>query len=294
MTTATATKTDIYATITDRIIADLEKGELTWRKPWSSEHLAGNVSAPLRFNDVPYSGVNILVLWATAAEKGFTSPYWMTYKQAADMKASVRQGEKATKVVYADKMIKEDTDDDGNTQVRRIPFLKLYAVFNASQIEGLPPAYYNRPEPKVVNPHQRDERVDQFFATTKAEIVMGPEAAYYPMRDRIEMPPFEAFHSAGDFYATQAHELIHWTGHPSRLNRNLMSKFGSPEYAREELVAELGACFLAADLGFPPKPLEVSAAYIRNWLQALKNDKRLIFSAAGQAQRAVEHVRVAC
>jgi len=174
-----------------------------------------------------------------------------------------------------------------------IPFLKQYAVFNAEQIEGLPAAFYKHPEPPAdINPEQRIEALETFFRETKAEIVTGKEAAYFLDRDRIEMPPFECFDSAVDYYATLSHELTHWVGHPSRLNREFNSKAGNKEgYAKEELVAELGACFLAADLGFEPTLREDHAAYIQNWLKVLKGDKQFIFRAAAHAQRAVEYVK---
>lgn len=291
MTRETTDKTDIYSRITNKIIADLERGELTWRKPWSAEHLAGNVTRPLRWNDVPYTGVNTLVLWATAAEKGYAHPHWMTFKQACDMKANVRKGEKGTQVVYADKLTKEETGDDGETKTSRIPFLKCYTVFNVAQIEGLPEAFYHLPEPKAGNPETRNAELEQFFAQTKADIYTGTQASYSQMADRIQMPPFESFTSAADYYSVLAHELTHWTKHPKRLDRDFGRKrFGDEGYAKEELVAELGSCFLAADLALEPMPQEHHAAYIQSWLSVLQNDKRFIFSAASHAQRATEHV----
>lgn len=280
---------DIYASITNKIIADLEKGELTWRKPWSGEHLAGNVMRPLRHNDVPYTGINTIMLWSVAAEKAYTSPYWMTFKQARGMKAHVKKDEKGTQVVFADKLLKKENDAEGKEVTTTIPYLKVYTVFNASQIEGLPPAYYEKPEPKIINPQHRDEQLERFFANTKAKIITGTEASYSVHMDRIEMPPFECFVDAQKYYATLAHEMTHWTRHSSRLNRDFGRKrWGDEGYAKEELCAELGACFLGADLGFAPKEHEGHAAYIQSWLSVLKNDKRFIFSAAAYAQKAVE------
>lgn len=283
---------DLYEQVTNKIIADLEKGELTWRKPWSDENLNGNVMRPLRSCDIPYTGINTLLLWIVAEEKGYRSPYWMTFKQALDMKAHVRKGEKSATVVYADTMVKEETDPDGVANLHKIPFLKKYAVFNADQIDGLPEAFYKRPEPpENINPEQRIEALEKFFRQTKAEITTGARAVYYPTPDRIEMPPFECFDDAASYYGTLAHELTHWTGHPKRLSREFNSKTDNKEgYAKEELVAELGACFLAADLGFEPVTREEHAAYIQHWLKVLHNDKRFIFHAAALAQRAVEYV----
>lgn len=284
-------KTDIYETITQKIIDDLEKGELTWRKPWNSEGLGGNVHRPLRWNNIPYTGINTIMLWATAAEKGFLSPYWMTFKQAIDLKAHVRKGETGTHVVYADKIVREEKKDDGSTDRQQIPFLKLYTVFNASQIEGLPDTFIKQPEIVNINPETRIEEYDRFFTNTKANIFTGSMAAYIPSTDRIEMPPFERFESASTYYATLAHELTHWTCHPNRLARDFNAKrYGDAGYAKEELVAELGACFLGADLGFQPVTPEDHSAYIQAWLGVLKNDKRFIFHAASHAQKAVEYV----
>lgn len=292
MTHDTTTQSDIYARITNKIIADLEQGQLTWRKPWNAEHLAGNVTRPLRWNDEPYTGINILVLWATAAEKGYALPHWMTFKQASDMKANVRKGEKGAQVVYANKLTKEEEGQDGETKTSRIPFLKCYTVFNVDQIEGLPEAFYKLPEPKTTNPETRNAELEQFFEQTKADIYTGHQASYSMVTDRIQMPPFESFETATGYYATLAHELTHWTKHPKRLDRDFGRKrFGDEGYAKEELVAELGACFLAADLGFEPVPEERHAAYIQNWLEVLQNDKRFVFSAASHAQKAIEHVK---
>ncbi len=292
MTETTAKpKTDIYETITNKIINDLEKGQLTWRKPWSSEHMAHNVMRPMRWNDQPYTGVNILVLWSTAAERGYQSPYWMTFRQALAMKANIRKGEKATQVVYADKFSKEETDESGDTKTRTIPFLKSYYVFNASQIEGLSDSFYNLPEKKESNPLQKLSAIETFIDNTKAEIITGTQACYNETRNRIEMPPFESFESVFGYYATLAHELTHWSKHPTRLDRDFeRKKWGDEGYAKEELVAELGSCFLGADLDFEPRLQENHAAYIQNWLQVLKNDKRFIFSAASHAQKAVEYL----
>ncbi len=285
------TQNDLYARVTGKIITDLEQGNLTWRKPWHADHLAGQVMRPLRWNDIPYQGVNTLLLWGTAAEQGYSSPYWMTYKQATDLKAQVRKGEKSTQIVYADKFMVEDKNAKGETVLNQIPFLKPYAVFNADQIDGLSDGFYKRPEPAIVDTKSRNAQLETFFAQTKADIYTGQKASYSITTDRVQMPPFESFASVEDYYAILAHEITHWTRHPTRLDRDLGRKvYGDAGYAKEELVAELGACFLAADLGFEPMPEAKHAAYIQSWLQALQNDKRLIFSAASHAQKAVEYL----
>lgn len=284
-------KSDIYQRVTAKLLADLEKGQLTWRKPWNSEHLAERVRRPLRWNQVPYSGINTLVLWATAADKGYQSPYWMTFHQALELKANVRKGEKGEQVVYADKMVREEQTPEGETDLRQIPFLKTYTVFNADQIEGLPASYYPVAETQTTPVMERDAKLETFFSQTKAEIVRGKSAAYYSQSDRIEMPPLDSFETIQDYYAVLSHELCHWTKHPTRLNRDLGRKrYGDEGYAKEELVAELGACFLGADLGFEPMPELQHAAYLQSWLEVLQNDKRFIFTAASHAQKAVEYL----
>lgn len=283
-------KKDIYQTITNRIIADLEKGVRPWMKPWSVENASGRISLPLRANGVPYRGINILMLWSQAIERGYSSPHWMTFKQAKELGAFVKKGEQAAHVVYASTLSRTETDEHtGEESERNIPFLKSYAVFNAEQVEGLPERFTQQPE-KTLEPVQRIERVEAFIRSTGAEVRHGGGKAYYHVvDDRVQMPLFETFDAPESYYATLAHELTHWTRHKSRLNREFGRKrWGDEGYATEELVAELGSAFLGADLELTPEVREDHAAYIANWLTVLKNDKRAIFTAAGHAQRAAD------
>ena len=280
---------DVYTRVTDRIIADLEKGTRTWMKPWSGEHAAGRISRPLRHCGTPYRGMNILLLWAEAMEKGYAAPNWMTFKQALEFDAHVRKGEHGSLVVYANKITKTETNDKGEDTEREIPFLKGYTVFNVEQIEGLPERFYAKPE----NPlplSERLESADHFLTATGATIQHGGNRAFYaPGRDLVQMPPFEAFRDKESYYATALHELTHWTSAKNRLDRSFDAKrFGDHGYAREELVAELGAAFLCADLGITPEIRDDHAAYLGHWLNVLKEDKRAIFSAAAHAQRAAD------
>lgn len=286
-----ADRQDIYTRVTDRIISDLEKGVRSWTKPWDAEHLAEKITRPLRHNGLPYAGVNILMLWAASMDHGFNSSIWMTYKQAEELKAHVRRGEKGSLVVYASKLTKTEQDDNGNDVERNIPFLKGYTVFNVEQIEDLPDHYYAKPTPEF-NPVERIENAENFFATTGADVRYGGNRAYYSQDgDYIKLPPIEAFRDAESFYATLAHESTHWTKHPERLERDFgRKKWGDEGYAREELVAEIGSAFLCADLEITPEVREDHAAYIESWLQVLKNDKRAIFQAAAHAQRAVDYL----
>ncbi|RMG58382.1 MAG: DUF1738 domain-containing protein [Bacteroidetes bacterium] len=282
-------KQDVYQKVTNKIIADLEKGELTWLKPWSAGNLEGRIVKPLRHNGMAYSGINVLMLWGAALEAGYSSPYWMTFKQAKTLGAHVKKGERGNPVVYANTITKTEEQEDGSPEERTIPFMKAYTVFNVEQIEGLPDHFYAKPEP-VIDEAQRIAHAEDFFTATRADIRHGGNRAYYAGgSDHVQMPPFECFHSPESYYATLAHELTHWTKHPKRLDREFgRKKWGDEGYAREELVAELGAAFLCADLGLTPEAGEDHAAYIQSWLKVLKNDKRAIFSAAAHAQRAAD------
>jgi antirestriction protein ArdC len=282
---------DIYARITATIVASLEQGVRPWMKPWSGENAAARISRPLRHNGTPYSGINILMLWGAAVERDFTSPSWMTFRQALALDACVRKGEKGSLVVYANTFTRTEEDAEGQQIDREIPFLKGYTVFNVDQIDRLPEHYYAKPEPRF-NDIERIEHADAFFAATEADIRYRGGRAYYAQEaDYIQMPPIESFRDAESFYATLAHESIHRTKHPSRLNRDFGRKsWGDEGYAREELVAELGAAFLCADLEITPEVQEEHASYIATWLQVLKNDTRAIFQAAAFAQRAVDYL----
>ena len=280
---------DVYTRITGKIIESLEQGVRPWVKPWSAENATGRIIRPLRHNGQAYSGINILMLWASAMEQGFTCPMWMTFKQALELKANVRKGEKGSLVVYANTLTKTENDGDGNEVDREIPFMKGYTVFNAEQIEGLPEMFYTRPEPKRTGP-ARIDHAEAFFANTSADIRIRGARAYYAIdADYIAMPPIESFRDAESFYSTLSHETCHWTRHESRLDRDFKRKnWGDEGYAREELVAELGSAFLCADLELMPEVRDDHASYIASWLEVLKNDKRAIFQAASHAQRAVD------
>lgn len=238
----------------------------------------------------PYNGINVLMLWSAAVERDYNAPIWMTYRQATELGAHVRKGETGELVVYADTITRTETDaDTGEDAEHTIAFMKGYTVFNVEQIDGLP-AHFTQLAQPVLDPVKRIEQAERFFAATKATIRHGGNQAYYAVAtDRIQMPPFESFRDAESYYATLAHETTHWTRHPSRLDRDLGRKRrGDEGYAREELVAELGSAFLAADLGIVLEPRDDHAAYIESWLKVLKQDKRAIFTAAAHAQRAAD------
>jgi antirestriction protein ArdC len=267
MTNNHTSRQDIYTRITGQIVAALERGVKPWTQPWNAAHAAGPVSRPLRHNGQPYAGINVLTLRASAMERHYAAPIWMTFRQALELGGHVRKGEKGAPVVYANTIVRTEEGADGEDEQRAIPFLKAYTVFNIEQIDGLP-AHYYAPAHNGLNPGERIARAEAFFAATRADIRHGGNSAFYvPSQDFIQMPPFEAFRDAHGYYATLAHECCHWTRHKSRLDRDLGRKrFGDAGYAREELVAELGAAFLCADLGLKLEDREDHAAYIGSWL----------------------------
>ncbi|MDP1796234.1 MAG: zincin-like metallopeptidase domain-containing protein [Planctomycetaceae bacterium] len=290
MTTATKTaRTDIYTRVTDSIVEQLSHGVRPWLKPWNAEHAAGRITRPLRHNGTPYKGINILMLWASAEEAGFVSPFWLTFQQAKELGGHVKKGEHGSPVVYAATFKKKDQTDDGQETEEEIPFLKEYTVFCADQCEGLPQHFYQlaTPPDDTIEPI---ERAMLFFEGTKAQIHIGGNRAYYATdRDYIAMPCVETFRDNESHAATLAHELTHWTRHPSRLSREFGRKrWGDAGYAMEELVAELGSAFLCADLQITPEVREDHASYIDSWLKVLKDDKRAVFSAASHASKAAD------
>jgi antirestriction protein ArdC len=280
---------DIYAKITDRIIADLERGVRPWVQPWHANNAGRRITRPLRHNGEPYSGINVILLWAEACAKGYSSANWMTFKQAIELGGCVRKGETGSTVVYANTFTKTETGNAGQDVDHVIPFLKSYTVFCVDQIDGLPARYYSKQDFEI-SAFDRIAHADAFFAKTGAVIRHGGSQAFYmPSTDIIQMPPFETFDNATSYTATLAHECVHWTSAPHRLNRDL-SRYSKDksERAREELIAELGAVFLCADFGVVPElePRPDHASYLASWLKVLGHDKRFIFSAAALAQKA--------
>ncbi|MFQ8433162.1 ArdC family protein [Amaricoccus sp. W119] len=279
-----AGKFDAQQWVTDRIVAAIEAGTPPWRQPWTGT--ARGAVFPYRACGEAYRGINVILLWLEAWEKGYASRFWFTYRQAQALGGQVRKGEKSASVIKFGTFEKAGTAEEDDR--RAIPFTKLYAVFNADQIDGLPEVYHRHPEAPRDLGTEPDRALEAFFAATGAVIVSSSDPrAYYDFKaDRIHMPPIRTFHAMAGYYATLAHEATHWTGHASRLDR--LAKFADRDaYAFEELVAELGNVMLCARLGLTPD-FGQSAAYVESWLSALRNDKRLIFRAAAEAQKAVD------
>ncbi len=288
----TTNRQDVYSRITSQIVASLEQGVRPWVKPWKAEHAAGRITRPLRHNGKTYSGINIISLWMSAELQGFSAPIWMTFRQALELGAHVRKGEKGSLVVYANTISRTEHDDNSGEDVEReIPYMKSYAVFNVEQIDGLPEVYYAKAAP-TLDPVARIDHAEEFFAACNATLKHGGNRAYYAQElDYVQMPPFECFCDAESYYSTLAHEMTHWTKHPARLARDFGRKqWGDEGYAQEELVAELGASFLCADLELALEPRQDNTSYIAHWLEILKSDSRFIFKAAAHAQRAVDFI----
>jgi antirestriction protein ArdC len=285
----------IFDRVTSRIIADLEKGVRPWQKPWTSGRPRGLSIRPLRHGGEPYNGINVILLWDAASEKGYHSQTWMTFNQALEYGGSVRKGEKATSIVYARKLLKqEENATTGEMCSKSVPLLKGYSVFNTDQIDNLPAKFVSRvPEPSSLPRPEKFEKIEEFVRHAGARIKSGGDEAYYAEKtDHIQLPFIETFRDSESYYATMAHELTHWTKHETRTDRNFGKvRWGDAGYAREELVAEIGSAFLCADLGITPEVRPDHAAYIHHWLDAMKEDKRLIFTAAAHASRAVEFLK---
>jgi antirestriction protein ArdC len=276
---------NLFEQVTEQIIAAIEAGASTYQMPW---HSTGE-GRPVNVSGQAYRGINVLLLWAEAMTRSFAAPIWITFRQALALGGHVRKGEHGSTVVYANKITRTDSGNEGQEVERQIPFLKAYTVFNVDQVEGLPAHFYAVVEPKL-DAAQRIDHADAFFAATDADIRHGGGQAYYALQpDYVQMPPFECFEDPEAYYATLAHECTHWTRHPTRLDRDFgRTRWGDEGYAREELVAELGAAFLCADLGLELEPRPDHASYIDRWLKVLKDDRRFIFTAAAHAQRAAD------
>jgi len=208
-TTNQVQRGDVYTRITDKIIADLEKGVRPWMKPWSADHAAGRITRPLRHNGIPYRGINIIMLWSASVAKGFACPLWLTFKQALELGGNVRKGESGELVVYANSITRTEAKEDGTEEEREIPFLKGYTVFNAEQCEGLPAQYYARADAPILTPAQRIDAADAFFAATGADIRHGGTRAFYAQgADYVQMPPFDTFRDA-ESYTSDAGARTH-------------------------------------------------------------------------------------
>ncbi len=277
----------LYAQVTDRVIAELEEGRLPWVQPWD----AASCGCAMPANGVTgrrYSGINVLILWAAVIEGRYASQRWLTYRQAELMGGHVRKGERGTTICYADRFTPKGDEQkarDEDRDARQVAFLKRFTVFNVDQCEGLP---HNLT--RSVAPTELADllpSVQAIIRNSGADIRFGGGEAYYaPSADYVAVPPQAAFPEPINWYRTMLHELGHWTGHPSRLNRDQRGSFGSPNYAREELVAEMASAFTCASLSIQPTVRH--ADYIGSWLAVLREDEKAIFRAASAASKAAD------
>jgi antirestriction protein ArdC len=281
---------DVHQLITDRIVKAIEDGAAEdFRLPWNKAGASGRPSNIQ--SGKHYNGINVLALWMAALHHGYSRPVWGTYRQWQEKGAQVKKGEKASLVVfYKTFTVETEAAEAAEAETSERMVARASFVFNADQVEG-----YEDADPLPLSPRfEPMEAAERFAASAGASIREGGSmACYSPTDDIIRMPARERFYGsatmdAGEsYYATLMHELTHWTGAQDRLSRDLKNRFGSEAYAMEELVAEIGAAFLCADLGITPEQRPDHASYIGQWLKVLKSDKRAIFTAASKAQQAV-------
>ncbi|CAN5135717.1 zincin-like metallopeptidase domain-containing protein [soil metagenome] len=292
----------LYDAVTTRIIGELEAGRMPWVQPWGQ---GGGLGPALPRNALTarrYSGVNILILWGAVIEHGYPSQSWLTFKQALEAGGSVRKGERGTTVVYADRFVPESEKtraiesgggegDSGSLRgsdthrAKAISFLKRFTVFNVVQCEGLRPGLAADPAP--LPEREIVPLAESVIAASGVDFRIGGSQAFYvPSYDFVQVPPQPAFFDQVNYYRTCLHELTHATGHAARLDRKLTGGFGSKDYAREELIAEMGSAFLCASLGIVPTVRH--ADYIAAWLDVLREDNRAIFRAASAATKAAD------
>ncbi len=285
-------KRDIYQEVTDRIVAMMEAGTPPWRQP--IKRTAGGDGTPRSLaSGKPYRGINVFLLAMTAWAHGYDSSYWATFNQVKVQKGTIRKGEKSTLVVFWKQAAMTDKETGEELS---IPVLRHYNVFNVEQCEGVvaPDQVDAGAEGVLFEPIEAAARIVEGYGDRPAIEHGGGMAAYFPGPDLVKIAQPERFESRESYYATLFHELVHSTGHEKRLKRGIgqrLAPFGSPDHSKEELVAELGSAFLCAASGISPPTIEQAAAYVDGWTRALKGDKRLVVQAAGQGQRAADHVR---
>lgn len=273
---------NVYDVVNQRIMELLEQGTVPWRKTWNAQ---SNYPKNL-ISKKPYKGINV---WLTACQN-YSSPFWLTFKQATELGGHVKRGMKSTPVIYFQLLDKADNTEDGTNG--KIPLLRYYSVFNTEQCEGI-----TVPElptsTSVFDPIEKAESIIAAMPDKPLIQNMGNRATYNVRTDTVTLPPQAAFEVAEEYYCTAFHELCHSTMAEHRLNRKAsiqIHKFGDEEYSKEELVAEMGASFLCGYCGIENITIENSAAYIQGWLKALKNDKTLLISSAAQAQKASDYI----
>jgi antirestriction protein ArdC len=281
-------RANLYQEVTDRVIAELEKGCVPWVRPWDQSK-SGLAMPQNATTGRHYSGINVLILWDAVISRDFGAHRWLTLRQANAIGGHVRKGERGITVCYADRFIpkaeQQRAAEQGDSP-NAVPFLKRFTVFNVEQCDGIPEAVTAAP---ALEPCQIVEQAERLITATDADFRNGGgEAFYHRGGDYIRVPPQPAFFDQINYYRTCFHELGHWTGHGKRLARDLTGRFGSEGYAREELVAEMTSAFVCAQLSIQPTVRH--ADYIGNWLTVLRSDARAIFQAASMASKAADFI----
>jgi antirestriction protein ArdC len=288
---AGADRTSLYQEITTKIIDELEAGRVPWVQPWGTSAVQAPLTMPRNATTGRrYSGINVLILWGAVVQHGFPSQCWLTFRQALGLGGNVRKAERGTTVVYADRFIPDDerrrARETGDDAVA-IPFLKRFTVFNVAQCEGLPDdlIVVQPPVPEgLIIPD-----VEALIRASGVDLRLGGDKAFYaPALDYIQTPRPESYFEPINWHRTALHELGHWSGHPSRLARDLTGGFGSKCYAREELCAEMTSAFCCATLGIVPTVRH--ADYIGTWLEVLREDNRAVIRAASAASKAADYL----
>jgi antirestriction protein ArdC len=283
--------TNLYEDITDKIIAELEAGRLPWVQPWASSGASAPLAMPKNAaTRRGYSGINVLILWGAVVQHGFPTQSWLTFRQALGLGGHVRKGERGTTVVYADRFVPDDErrrSREAGDEAAAIPFLKRFTVFNTAQCDCLPHDLVAVPPPipdELIIPE-----VEALIRASGADLRLGGDKAFYaPAHDYIQIPRPESYFEPINWHRTAMHELGHWTGHASRLARDLSGAFGSKLYSREELVAEMTSAFCCATLGVVPTVRH--ADYIGAWLEVLREDNRAVIRAASAASKAADYL----
>jgi antirestriction protein ArdC len=281
---------DHYQEVTDRIIAALEAGTSPWRRPWDPDKTGGPAMQRNAATGQRYRGINVLTLGMSVLAFSSADPRWATYRQAEDRGWQVRKGERGTTGYFFKRLeLRDESKPEGDEDaVRRIPLLRSFSLFHASQIEGI--SGYVPPTIEEA-PWRAPDAAEIILANSQAIVRIGGDKAFYsPATDHIQMPPRAAFASPEGFCGTLIHEMSHWTGAPSRLDRDLRNRFGSHDYAREELRAEIGQMMVCAELGIADCTFTNNAAYIASWLEKLRSDRKEIFRAAADAQRIADYL----
>lgn len=288
-TAAQPERANLYDEITTRIIGELEAGRLPWVQPWGSSGVAAPLAMPRNAaTGRAYSGINVLILWGAVVARGYSCQSWLAFSQALGLGGNVRKGERGTTVVYVDRFVPDDEkrrSRETGEDAQAIPFLKRFTVFSVDQCDGLPDDLVVAPPPVpegLIAPE-----VEALIRASGADMRIGGDRAFYsPALDYVQVPRPEAYFEPINWHRTALHELGHWTGHASRLARDMTGGFGSKKYAQEELVAEMTAAFACATLGIVPTVRH--ADYIGSWLDVLCEDNRAVVRAASTASKAAD------